>query len=210
MPMKSRTGLRRPGVRRLTQGERTESTRKLLLKEARELFARDGFAATSIDDIVATADLTKGALYHHFPKKEVLFEAVFLEMQQEIGDAIRKSADETKDPWQNLLAGCRAFLTACMDPMVQRIVLQDAPGVLGWTAWRAADERFATAQLREALVDLHDKGRFRGLSPVALTALINGALNEGALHIAGSEHPKREFKAVWAAFVALLDGLPSR
>ncbi len=60
-----------------TQRQRTEATTGQLLEEARRLFAADGYNATSLDDVVAAAGVTKGALYHHFRSKRELFRAVF-------------------------------------------------------------------------------------------------------------------------------------
>ena len=54
-----------------TQQERTEATTVALVEAARDLFAKDGFAATSLDAVVAKAGVTKGALYHHFSGKRV-------------------------------------------------------------------------------------------------------------------------------------------
>ena len=62
---------------RRTQAERREATVGALVDAARELFAQDGFAATSLDAVAARANVTKGAVYHHFDGKRQLFEAVF-------------------------------------------------------------------------------------------------------------------------------------
>ncbi len=62
---------------RRTQAERTEATTTALVDAARELFAHDGYAATSLDAVAAKARVTKGAVYHHFQGKQQLFEAVF-------------------------------------------------------------------------------------------------------------------------------------
>src|ERR1700733_7086788 len=59
----SGTGLER----RAAQGA---ATRASLLQAALELFGSEGFADTSLDDVVARAQVTKGALYHHFGSKE--------------------------------------------------------------------------------------------------------------------------------------------
>src|SRR4051794_26724739 len=53
------------------------STRRALVEVAEGLFAAHGYAATSLDAIVAGAEVTKGALYHHYSGKQALFEAVF-------------------------------------------------------------------------------------------------------------------------------------
>lgn len=61
--------------------DRGLATRATLLAVGRRLFADKGFAATSIDDLVLAAEVTRGALYHHFADKEALFRAVFEELE---------------------------------------------------------------------------------------------------------------------------------
>ena len=64
-----------PGTSR--RAEFSASTRRALVDVAERLFTEHGYAATSLDAIVAGADVTKGALYHHYSGKQALFEAVF-------------------------------------------------------------------------------------------------------------------------------------
>ena len=66
------SGEDRPSLRT----DQVAQTRAALVAAARHLFGRDGFAATSVDEIAREARLTTGALYHHFPNKTALFEAV--------------------------------------------------------------------------------------------------------------------------------------
>ena len=61
---------------RRTQAERTATTREALLRAARQLFGEHGFAGTPREDIVERAGVTRGALHHHFGRKEDLFRAV--------------------------------------------------------------------------------------------------------------------------------------
>jgi AcrR family transcriptional regulator len=53
--------------------QRTEATRRALLRSARRIFARDGFEASRIEDIAAAIGHTRGAFYAHFKTKEDLF-----------------------------------------------------------------------------------------------------------------------------------------
>lgn len=57
----------------MTQEERSERSRGLILDAALALFSHQGFRATSIRDIAAKADVSTGSVYHHFQDKEELF-----------------------------------------------------------------------------------------------------------------------------------------
>lgn len=60
----------------MSRQERAERTRELVVRAAAVCFDTTGFAATSLSDIVETAEVSKGALYFHFSSKEKLAEAV--------------------------------------------------------------------------------------------------------------------------------------
>jgi len=53
--------------------KRSKETRDLILKVALDLFSRTGFEATSVAEICQAAGVSKGAFYHHFPTKQVVF-----------------------------------------------------------------------------------------------------------------------------------------
>ncbi|ORT96726.1 TetR family transcriptional regulator, partial [Frankia casuarinae] len=56
--------------------EQTADTRQALISAARRRFAEQGFASTGTEEIVADAQVTRGALYHHFRDKAALFRTV--------------------------------------------------------------------------------------------------------------------------------------
>jgi AcrR family transcriptional regulator len=172
--------------RRVAQGD---ATRALLIKAARELFGEQGYVDTSIDEIVARAGLTKGAVYHHFDGKEGLFRAVFEQVHREVTD---QAAAEFLGPdsWTALLDGCALWIDAHLDPLVRRIALQDARAVLGWDDVRGIENRFGAVALRGALRKAMHAGVLepRPLRPLAL--LLMGALGEGCLYIADSDTPE--------------------
>ena len=60
------------GMARVTRAESKERTRQRLLAEAQRLFRERGYAATSLEQIAAAAEVTKGAIYGHFASKEDL------------------------------------------------------------------------------------------------------------------------------------------
>src|SRR5439155_248200 len=59
--------------RRIAQGA---ATRGHLLEVATGLFTDQGYEQTSIEDVLRTAGVSRGSLYHHFAGKDRLFEAV--------------------------------------------------------------------------------------------------------------------------------------
>jgi AcrR family transcriptional regulator len=114
------------------------STKKTLIEVAERLFTEHGYASTSLDAIVAGAEVTKGALYHHFSGKQALYEVVFEKVEAATAQSIDASMRETKDPWEQARAGLRTFLE---QPTYRRIVVQEGPAVLGYQRYREQEER---------------------------------------------------------------------
>src|SRR3954469_3986251 len=123
---------RRPGRRE----SEAQATRDALISVALELFTKRGYAGVSMEEIVARAKVTRGALYHHFTDKRDLFRAVFERVEGELTERIGAQMEATDDSWELLLAGMRSFLDACEEPAVKQISLTDAPSVLGWLGGR--------------------------------------------------------------------------
>ena len=63
------------------------------------MFTEQGYAATSIDDIIQQAGAARGALYHHFPGKEALFQAVYETVEAEVVAAVVEAAAAQSSPW---------------------------------------------------------------------------------------------------------------
>jgi len=166
------------------RAQQREETRRALVAQSRRLFAAKGYAAVGLSEIVAASGVTKGALYHHFDSKAELFRAVLTQVQQEVGEQVAAAADAEPNPWTQLTSGCAAFLRACADPLVQRIMLIDGPAVLGWHEWRALDEANSARHLHEALESLVGAGILVPQPIAPLTRLLSGAMNEAALWLA--------------------------
>src|SRR5690606_6457886 len=192
-----------------SKAEQSEATRKALVAEARRLFAERGYADVGLAELVRAAGVTKGALYHHFGSKEGLFREVLRQVQGDVADRIEQAADALPDPWDRLSAGCRAFLSAGADPGIRRIMLIDAPAVLGWEEWRAMDEAASARHLADALADLVDAGAIAPRPIEPLAHLLSGAMNEAALWLARSTGPTDEEDTV-RELTGLLDGLRTR
>src|SRR6478735_5221772 len=147
-----------PGASRRQQY--SASTKRALVDVAEELFTASGYAATSLDSIVAGADVTKGALYHHFSGKQALFEAVFERVEDDASLAIQTALKGHRDPWEKATAGLRAFLTVVQEPRYRRIVIQEGPAVLGYERYREQEERSTFANVLEIVRSVLDAGEW--------------------------------------------------
>src|SRR4051794_17429439 len=108
--------------------QHADDSRRAILAAARHAFARDGYANTSLDEIVAPARLTKGALYHHFKSKAALLEALYVEMEEELASRVQAAVMMCEGgAWERMIAAIDAFFTASADPTYVRIILRDAP-----------------------------------------------------------------------------------
>jgi AcrR family transcriptional regulator len=83
------------------------------------------------------ARVTKGALYHHFANKLELYRAVVEDMERELVVQMAQAADTARQPQKKLETACRAYLDACLDSSLTRILVLEAPVVLGWKEWCA-------------------------------------------------------------------------
>ncbi|MFE9019720.1 TetR/AcrR family transcriptional regulator [Streptomyces sp. NPDC007808] len=190
----------------VTRAEQRAATRRALLAEGRRRFAADGYHGVVLAEVAQAVGATKGAAYHHFGSKAGLFRAVVAEVQRELGERVAQAAERYDDPWEQLRAGCRAFLAAGRDPTVRRIVLMDAPAVLGWDEWRAMDEESSARHLTEALEALVAAGTIADQPVEPLARLLSGAMNEAALWLARSAGPQA-LEQTERALDQLLNGL---
>src|SRR6185369_10282804 len=126
--------------RRIEQGQ---ATKQQLVEVATGLFAEHGYGGTSIEAVLAASGVSRGALYHHFSSKEVLFEAVLEAVETSITARIVDAARHADTPVAALRSGCRAWLRVADDPVAHQIALLDAPSVVGWQRWREIDGRHA-------------------------------------------------------------------
>jgi AcrR family transcriptional regulator len=192
------------------KAEQADATRNALVGVARQLFTERGFAATSTNEIADRAGVTRGALYHHFAAKDDLFRAVFEQLEAEIAEQVAREALAGPDPFEQLRLGCRAFLDACLDPAVQRIVLLEGPGVLGWETWQEIEERYGYGLVATGVEAAIAAGVFDQQAVEPLAHVLFGALAQAGLVVARADDPGAARAQMEAATDRLLDGLRSR
>ena len=167
-----------------TKAEQSENTRTALVDAAEQLFAERGFADTPTEAVVQTAGVTRGALYHHFRDKTALFQAVYEGLEQQVVDRIHAATEGLTDPLAVLRTGADAFLDACLEPAVQRIVLLEAPAVLGWETWRQIEQAYGLGLVQAVLEVAMASGVIRKAPLEPLAHILLGGLVEGAMLLA--------------------------
>jgi AcrR family transcriptional regulator len=191
------------------QLERAAETRAALVQAGRRLFFTTGYFATATEDLVAEANVTRGALYHHFADKRDLFRAVFHAigadvLANRIG-ALRAAPDPALDTWDQLRLGLHRFLrTVAESPEVQRVTIIDGPAVLGWQEWCGLEERYSLGRIEHTIERSIEQGVIAPQPPRALAHLLLGVVNSGALAVANSGSAEAD---VVQAVDALLTGL---
>jgi AcrR family transcriptional regulator len=180
------------------------ATAKTLRRQARKLFTKKGYSGVNTEELVESARVTKGALYHHFANKKELYAAVVEDVEQELVEKL-EAAGASGKPWGRLLAMCRAYLDACRDPSLARMLVLEAPVVLGWKTWCNLEQKYEVAAFARCL------GQAGALSEPAetLAQVILGALTTGARVIATSADPEKARAEVERTIERLLAGLRS-
>jgi AcrR family transcriptional regulator len=194
---------------RKTQAERSADTRDALVRAARPLFAEHGFAGVGTEAIVRAAGVTRGALYHQFDDKRELFAAVFELVEAELTKRIGAAVDGSglSDPIDLMKLGARIWLEACAEPEAHRIVLVEAPAVLGWERWREVGMRYGLGLVQALVGWAIEVGRIRQQPVEPLSHVLIGALDEAALYVAQSAEADRARGEVLAVLEELIAAL---
>ena len=189
--------------------EYSASTKRALVVAARELFARQGYAGTSLDEIVADARVTKGALYHHFKGKQDLFEAAFMDVEEQASARIRESIRTTRDPWEKALTGLREFLAVTRTEAYRRIVIQDGPAVLGYERYRERQETSTFGLVHDIVASLLTDYDLPDSTLEAFTRLFFGAMSATGSAVSMAEDPQQASDDAEGAIVLVLAGIRS-
>lgn len=192
-----------PG-KRAAQGR---ATRGQLIEVATRLFTEHGYEGTSIEAVLAAAGVSRGALYHHFAGKEALFEAVVAAVSDRVTAELAEAIRDCLDPVDAMRTAALAWIGLAGDPVVQRIVLVDAPSVLGWDRWRAMDDGRTLGALRIMLQAVSDSGRLPSELVGPFAHMILAALDEITLVTARAADSKAAVAEARTAVEALLDRL---
>ncbi|MFX1756560.1 helix-turn-helix domain containing protein [Rhodococcus sp. As11] len=180
-------------------------TRTALLDAALEVFLRDGYAAAATEEIVSVAGVTRGALYHHFADKRDLFRGVIERIQKETEGSLAP-AEPIEDAWEGFTSAVLASLDAVYDQATRRLLLIEAPAVLGWTEVRETHRHSSLKSIERTLVTVDpDVYEMSSTRTSVLAHLLIAAVEEAMLCLAHSDDPVRDRPAVEGELLRLLE-----
>ncbi len=196
-----------------TQEERRAKTREELLNAATLLFGQQGFTDTTMDQVVQRAGVAKGALYHHFATKQVLFETLYERECAQVATAVVSALPQpagqlnAEQLMQLMLGGVRRFFELCARAETAQIVLKDGPAVLGWQRWREIDAQHFGGVVAGVLQLGLGQGLIKDQPVAPLAQMLLGAISEAALVCANEDDFGQAAEQYLASIEGLLRGL---
>lgn len=189
-----------------TQSERTASTRGRVLDAAEELFAEQGYDATSIEDILTAAQISRGALYHHFASKQAVFEAVFQRVSDAAIERALRGAPPGTSPLETLVEVSLRWLREVRTPAVAAILIEQGPQVLGWERARELEAATSLGLTIRGIEQAQAAGELEVESAELTARYLHAMLGEAAL--AMSHHrPRLRQATIERSFRQVVEGL---
>ena len=162
-----------------TQADRSAETIDRILTVATAQFAARGYHKTSVRSILDEAEVSRGAMYHHFSSKEAVFAHV---CERAAREAVVRSVVPSGPGGRRaaLADACMAWLNTVREPLFRTILLELDPTVLGWEQARSVEARFSLGLMVASLRSIAtEDGADRDV--VLAARLLNAAVAEIAL-----------------------------
>ena len=186
---------------------RALTNKERLVAQARRLFAENGYAAVSVDEVAAAAGLTKGAVYYQFKDKTDLFRAACDAVMADVARYVDLSTmAESPHPLEEIIVGGSKMFDAYEAADARRLLLIDGPSVLGFQPWIALQEPVCIGLIAHAMGHLAEAGLLDEAVVPTLSHLVFGAFVLGALRIAVAADPAAASLEVRAATLTLIRG----
>ena len=183
-------------------------TREALFASGRALFAAHGFAATTVEQIVARAGMTRGAFYKHFDDKHALFDEVVRAMADELVEHIwGRSYELASHRVERERFAARLFLARMSEAEVHRTLVIDGPAVLGYARWSRILADSVFAPLHAGVSGWSDDGSVPRELVAPLTQLLTGTFQAAASQLASADDPAARAREYEDALVYLIRSL---
>ncbi len=190
------------------RGRPSEGAREALVEAARELFVERDYDRVSTEEIVERSGVSRGALYHHFPTKLDLFQAVYEASEWRLIERLAAALPATESPFEALLEGARLYLRQCeTDEELRRIGLTQSRAVLGWERWREVAAGIGIGVMHATVAAAIEAGELPPGDPETTALVLFGALIEAAMLIVVADDRAAARERSEAVIIDLLEGL---
>jgi AcrR family transcriptional regulator len=156
------------------------------------------------------ADVAKDrgrAVYHRFSTKQAIFEAVFDQVSEDLAGQIATASSTKHDVLAAMIAGTKAYFTACSEGPVAQIILKDGPAVLGWERWRQIDAQHFGGMILQALGKAMKEGQIARQPIEPLARLLLEAITEAAARCSAQPDLLKAGNEYGYALASLLEAL---
>jgi len=185
-----------------------DTTRQRLFDVGREMFGQNRYSAVSAQDIADRANVTRGALYHHFKTGKLgLFEAVAEAVLKDLVMSLTSSAAHARPGWSGIRDMLEAYFKAALTNEHRHVALQEAPSVLGSEKWRQLEYTYSVRFLHVSLEQLIMEGTIRQVPVKPLATLMFGALCEATLAISDATNTTQAINETLDTFELMLEGI---
>jgi AcrR family transcriptional regulator len=167
---------------RSRRAEMSANTTQRLISVARTHFAKHGYSQVVMDNLCRDADLTRGALHHHFGGKKGLFAAVVKVIFEEITEQLESHYQLFNEPWQGYVETCIYYIDLLHQEGLKQILILDAPAVLG-DSLRQLEEQYYIQPLIDSLRLWQNHNQSHEFEPAIMAHLIDGAIMNASLWI---------------------------
>ncbi len=156
-----------------------QKSKKLILDCATELFSKKGYSRTSMDELANLCDLNKAMIFYYYDSKQGLYEAVIVEVLDEIYETIIKENENHKTPSQELESFIKTYASfASSHPYLPALLLKE----LSDSGSQLPETLFAhMKKLYMLFVDIMargvEKGCFNDVIPMIIYFMILGTIN---------------------------------
>ncbi|CAM8665722.1 AcrR Transcriptional regulator [Comamonadaceae bacterium] len=202
-------------IKRDGRKENASATQAALQSAALRWFSEQGFEKAPVGSICADAGVTVGALYHHYGDKKGLFAAVVEQVDAQLVHAAMAASqaviEKGGDAWDAFLASIDTVLQAGTNAPMRRLMLVDAPAVLGAQVWGDIRQRQGLGAMRGSIASIQAHGIFQGHDAERLARIVLGALYGGMDSLPDDEAGVQDALAdTRQCLVAMLEGLRNR
>ncbi len=156
-----------------------KASKNLILKCAIELFSTKGYGSTSMDELAKMCDLNKAMIFYYYKTKQGLYEAVIIQILDEIYNTIIKENATLDKPVDELESFIRTYASfACSHPYLPSLLLRELSDS---SAKMPEHLFFHMRKLFTLFIEILDKGVKQGyfddVIPMIVYFMVLGTLN---------------------------------